>query len=342
MVKNISRNVGIDLLRVWMCFGVILVHFWNPETTSNDILRFILIQTQQLAVPVFMTISFVVVSKKDIGFSFTNEKLIKRLKRLIVPILFWCLVYYLVFFFAQIFTGKDYQLSVPSFLSQLIIGHVYNKPMWFMNALVYFTLLFFFIYRCKKHYQYIFLVIMAIISFLMEYLGLNHIWFDFMPESIGIPLGRFINMLPFACTGILLIQTDIISRIKSYKLALAGLILIFMLICLAIPTWDGDLYGSCGFRLFFMSVILVIIFYNITLDKCPNIILKVISILSKYTLGIYCIHNMIGGIYNQMIASRFELQTNTFLESCVIFAVSLLLSIIIYLVPIKIIKKTVS
>lgn len=99
--------------------------------------------------------------------------------------------------------------------------------MWFMNTLLYFILLFFLTYKSNKYFQYIFLVMITLISFLMQYLGSNHTWFDFMPESIGIPMGRFVNMLPFACTGILLIQTDIISKIRNIKSALASLIPFF-------------------------------------------------------------------------------------------------------------------
>lgn len=56
-----NHNFGIDILRVWMCFEVILMHFWRyTPSDGNEILNFMKVFRcfEQVAVPCFMFISF--------------------------------------------------------------------------------------------------------------------------------------------------------------------------------------------------------------------------------------------------------------------------------------------
>lgn len=343
--KTNQRNLGIDFLRVWMCFGVVLIHFWMPESTNSEAVRYFIHQTQQLAVPVFMLISFVVLSKEDTGFLMSKEKLENRLRRLIIPITIWAIVYAVIYLLAQTLLHKDYNINIGTFLSQLFLGHEYNKPMWFQNTLVYFTVSFYVIYKVEERWRgtCIFcLSFLAVLSFVLQYTGMNHQMLDSLEDNIKIPLGRFINMLPYACIGILLVQTRVLNFLRSHPISVLVLTILFILIIVLIPEWGADTFGSNGLRLIIMSISFVAIFYVLPFEKIPSGCYKLISFFSKYTLGIYCIHNMIGGFYNQVLVSRFGFPYYSLLECLIVFTVSLVISVLIYHIPNKYCKSIVS
>ena len=340
-----QRNLGIDFLRVWMCFGVVLIHFWMPESTNSEIERWFIHQTQQLAVPVFMLISFVVLSKEGTGFLMSKEKLGKRLKRLAIPVAIWAIVYAAIYLLAQTLLHKDYNINIGTFLSQLFIGHEYNKPMWFQNTLIYFTVLFYLIYKVDEHWRgggILCLLMLTMVSFVFQYSGLNHQMLDSIEENIRIPLGRFINMLPYACMGILLVQSGVLNYLRSHPISVLVLTTVFVLICIFVPEWGTDTFGSNGLGLYLMCISLVAIFYILPFEKLPLGCQKIISVFSKYTLGIYCIHNMIGGFYNQILVPRFGFPYYSLIECLIVFAVSLVISVLIYQIPNKFCKSIVS
>ena len=83
------HNYGIALLRMLMCFEVILSHFWTEGRTRhvpplNELLG--------VHVPVFMFLSFYLTEKTFLEKS--PEKAWKRLRRLAVPHVAWAFVYW--------------------------------------------------------------------------------------------------------------------------------------------------------------------------------------------------------------------------------------------------------
>ena len=345
MEKNINRNVGLDVLRDGMCFGVILIHFWLPDSTTNDYLKYCIVQTQQLAVPVFMLVSFIVVSKPELGFDMPLDRFKKRLNRLCLPILIWAIVYAFVFLIAQLVLNKEYNITPYAFIRQIFIGHEYNKPMWFQNTLFYFTCIFFVLYKLYDNVKRFALSILICVPFILQYTGYNHVLLDGLPENVSIPCGRFINMLPYACFGILLVQSGILGRYKDSRYrnhVIIVMLLVFALVTTLITPWSQDTFGSCGFRLLVMTVSLVCVGYLLPMEKMKTWIYSAIQFLSKYCLGVYCIHNMVGGFYNQIIVSRFNLAQGSVTECIIIFALSISLCWLISYIPIKTIKKIVS
>lgn len=347
MEKNINRNIGLDTLRVIMCFGVILVHFWAPSQSGNSFSDFCIIQIQQLAVPVFMMISFIVLSKEDVGFISDNPNLKKRITRLLIPIIFWAVAYYFVLFIAEYFVEKDYDFSYLTFCYQIFVGHEYNKPMWFQNVLLYLTLIIFFVYKGNKHLQYPIAILCIAIPFTLQYTDYNHRLFDLVSDHLSIPLGRFVNMLPYAFAGILAMQLNILSSFKQHKfISLLLLSMVFVTVTYFVPGWHADSFGSNGIRLFIMVISLVSISYvNPPLfegKKVSTYYRGLIGFLSKYTLGIYCVHNMIGAIYSQIIASRLGIDPQSLISCFIIFMISLTICFLLSFIPNKYIQKSIS
>lgn len=51
-----KKNVGLCILRAWMCFEVILTHFWRSSVSGTGI-RYLFFRMRAYHVPIFMFMS---------------------------------------------------------------------------------------------------------------------------------------------------------------------------------------------------------------------------------------------------------------------------------------------
>lgn len=51
------KNIGLCILRAWMCFEVVLSHFWIPSTPVEGI-QYLFYIVREYHVPAFMFMSF--------------------------------------------------------------------------------------------------------------------------------------------------------------------------------------------------------------------------------------------------------------------------------------------
>ena len=82
------------VLRVIMCFMVVLCHYWDP-LNYQGILQFVS-WMRVFAVSVFMLMSFVLVQKTLV--SHDKGKIINRFKRLLIPQIGWTLIYWVAYY----------------------------------------------------------------------------------------------------------------------------------------------------------------------------------------------------------------------------------------------------
>ena len=119
--KTKKINVGISLLRIWMCFEVILCHFkyWDNEPILfpyNYLKSF-----QNLAVPTFMLLAFILT---DINkFSKDENKIKNRYYRLVLPQVFWTIIYFLLYYILDYFLNTKLENGIKDFFFQLIYLH---------------------------------------------------------------------------------------------------------------------------------------------------------------------------------------------------------------------------
>lgn len=114
------------------------------------------------------------------------------------------------------------------------------------------------------------------------------------------------------------------------------LLIVFIVFAQFTTTINGFHYQ--GIRLLVISTSMFCIFKLLPINIIKNEKLKNhINEIAKYTLGIYCIHRMIGYI----ITTYFINIDYKFIESMIIFIVSLIAIWIIGHIPLKIVKKSV-
>ncbi len=305
-------NLFIALLRFWLCLEVVYIHF-PIKSEIRGIFSKVLFFSRSEAVPVFFFLAFFFFTNKlNNCTKFSDIK--ERLKRLILPQIGWAFIYYILYCSIElVFTKKT--LPISCFFWQLTTGHsvILNPSMWFQVDLIAITILFAFLFIYLREKVYPILIVLLVISFFIQYLGWNfHLW-SAMRDELRYPLGRLIEMLPYACAGILaahvsnLTQSSfhVIEMLKCflrngpihYRLIMTffwGGSYFFFKKILSIPTPNG--FDYCGLQLFLSSLSLVTFVFMIPDYAFVHNAKVEISckILTKYTLGIYCAHRLVG------------------------------------------------
>lgn len=324
-------NYGIALLKVWMCFEVVMCHFDVRviSVKSYDILRI----SKEFAVPCFMIISFYYFAKSDFN-DLSNIKY--RMLRLIIPHISWSIVY----FGAHICTSNDGIINaLLKLVLQIGFGHTLNAAMWFQVDLIAITALYIWGKRKWNINLKKLSIIGLVIAYAMQYTGINYEIFSKLPYSMSYTLGRIAEMFPFAAAGYLLgsknLLMDIKIKIKREKLYLyeiLGIIVGGYVLRSCLLRGKGFGYNG-GLDILITACLINILFYCIS-DVMPKILLPFVKKFASYTMGIYFSHNLIG-----RILLKFFPQGNGIIFSLMVFGGALIFCWVISKIPNKQIKS---
>ncbi len=332
-------NAGLDLLRAFMSFQVILCHFWDGAGTGWKIwLDFF----RGYAVPVFMLMSFFLTEKTLI--SCDGKKIKKRLKRLLIPFLFWPFVYWFVFNIVNLWKS-EYELgcSITDLLWQLFMGHTFNAAMWYQLDLILLTLFFVGI-LCffKRYYMHIFYICMMAAWF-FQYSGWNKQLFGGLRFEMTYPLGRLAEMLPYAVCGFAM------ARLRGHKdlghtlVPGGGIIasILFIMLVRYYPVFvEIDGFGYSGFRRFFVAIALVALFYLLPFHKLPGAVLRLLYKSTRFTMGIYCMHLLVGQLLRVMFM-ELNIAVSPLKQCVLIYILCYIISYGLSKIPVAFVQKLV-
>ena len=332
-------------MRIFMCFEVVLCHFLDTVNISQKLLPFSAIRVY--AVPCFMILSFYLfgdtLEARPKGF------LKKRLLRLVWPLVGWAVIYAVVYAVFQMIYPQYWLIGgIESFFWQMLTGNSpLNASMWYQFSLIVITLLITVIVRENRNLRTYFLILLALIALGMEYSGANSLLFGSLRNELKYPLGRTIEMIPFAVMGLLLCYWGFakdFSYIKNKAFSAfcgCGICVAFTVLLLKcnFPVPNGFEYG--GIKPILISFVLFAFFAFLPLYHLPDFIQKLLSKLSGLTLGIYCIHRMVG-VFATLVLNLLNIHLHSFWFCVFIYGISLVLSYFICLIPLEAAKKLVS
>ena len=300
MQEKKSLNVGLNLLRIVLTFGVVLDHFWwtaTPEAYTG--IDRGLWQLRTLAVPAFMTMTFFFTANR-----FRNGDvpwLRKRFVRLYEPFVFWALVYYVVRLVVARFDAW-YDVGFTDLLWQLVLGSSQRLCMqfWFHGDLIILTALFFLAFRVVRSAKAnLYLALGAIVlGFTLQYTPLNDRMFGWMPFGAKYPLGRLACMLPYAGAGFLLAAAkDGLERVSGgmrVAVALFGLWLAWLVTYCPVCPLPPSVPGYAGLSMNLIAWGVMAAFYYLPFDRMPAAVTNAVLGVSKYCMGVYCFHLLFG------------------------------------------------
>jgi len=318
-----SRNYGVEILRMIMAFFVILEHFYKPKKITLHKIA----NKLRFHVPIFLIISFYYLNNNLVDRKVNKIK--ERLKRLLIPYLFYPIIIYIVNNFLYIiFSLKKLKISLNLLIIQFIVGRYLCPVLWFQFNLILITILFYIIAFIFKSNYLSFLQILGIFSYLFQFSNINYNYFKVYIHYIKYSVGYFAETLPIAVTGLSISSIDIIN-ISKKKYLLNIIIYIYLLFILFNYKIFSPVkgFGKQGILYNIEAVSFFLIFSLIQLDNFNKKILIYIKHLTSFTPGIYFLHISIYHISKTKISL---IKNNTFLGCLLIYLISYLISFIGY------------
>ena len=324
--KNI--NYGLELLRMLLCFWVVLYHFLK-KSDNKLILSF---KKKMFHVPSFFFISFYflfpIINRRK------TDKMILRLERLLIPYFFWpsftwC-INNLSFLKFKKSRFKRF-LTLYDLFEQLITGRTLYVHFWFLFNLLFFTIIFF-ILSILFEVNIILKItqVISIVSYILQYSTYNYIFFDKYKDCISHSIGHFVESFPLSITAFILYKFNIPDKLGNIRYTsifycfLGNYFIYKYEIFMKIKIY-GYTYSYNGFEKNIFALLSFIGFYLIPIDCLKSNKLKIfIKYASNYTQGIYCIHTTIIYYTTHYI---FHLK-RTFNGCLIIYFVSYLISFI--------------
>ena len=292
-IKYDKINYGFSLLKMLMAFEVILGHFviWD-EYDPRLVWPFR--ELISLAVPCFMILSFYLTAKSYLVRD--DEKFKVRIRKLIIPLVVWAIIYYVIYALIDAFMHKNLHSGPMDLVWQILTGQstYLNPSMWYHFDVIIVTIVFYLIFRYLDNKKgYAALVVLTIFCYVMQFSGINRALFENLQFELKYPLGRILEMIPFAFIGFTLKYFNIYERIKKYRYIIMPLCIVMFFSAYSIPFTILNDFGFAGFCKPYMAISIVTFAFMVPLDNLSLNLKKAILKITDYSLGIYCIHRLI-------------------------------------------------
>jgi fucose 4-O-acetylase-like acetyltransferase len=150
----------------------------------------------------------------------TIIKIKQRFQRILIPYIIWPIF---IFIFNNIlvkifyFTKFQRKLKLKDLVLQLIFGFRFQVVFYYQFNLLFLTLIFTIISILSNNHFIIIFQIFLITAYLFQYSCWNKYIFKKYALAVRIPLGSFLELLPFAVAGTTLHYLDIIRKLKINK-----------------------------------------------------------------------------------------------------------------------------
>ena len=267
-----------------------LILFHCISNSKNIILNTIL--KKKFHVPCFFFISFYyffpIIKNRD------SNKMRLRLERLFVPYLIWPV-------FIWIFNNILYliikenrfrrMLSFNELYIQILTGRKFFIQLWFIFNIIFISIFIFLIPFINSNIFIIILNIFSILCYLVQKYEKSYFFYSQFNDCIAHSVGHLIISFPIAITAFSSNKINLIYYFEKINNKLFLLILFLISSSLFIK---GKSYTYCGIDKNLFSLFIFYIAHLLPLNKYLNKNSKhIISILTSYTNGIYCLHIII-------------------------------------------------
>lgn len=272
-----QRNYVFDLLKIILTFLVVNIHIRNVFHGKVNFLE----SYGYLAVPLFMTLSFFLMNKYFSQMKLPFSIVLPRIKRLFFPLVFWSGVGFLL---------KPSLINFKNILLQLMTGKVVNTPIYYLDLLILFTLIFWLITYIPPKFRFPLYIVIIIVAFVLEYTGINTHYFNLTIVQVKKSYGQIVELIKYAALGMIFGKLANQNYKRIILFSLAGLTLFLLLIFNFPQPWG---YNYSGLKLFFGTILVFSFLLLIGRINYPSIISKFIDVFGGYSFGVYLFHIML-------------------------------------------------
>lgn len=278
MVKKVlggqARNTIFDLLKIILTFLVVNVHIRNVTHGEVNFLE----AYGYYAVPLFVSLSFFLMSKYFSQIRLPISVLLPRIKRLVLPLIFWSGVGFLL---------KPDLISLKNIILQIFTGKVVNTPLYYLIILICLTFIFWLITYLPSRFRTPLYMIIIVTAIILEYAGVNTHFFNLFADEVRKSYGQIVELVKYASLGMLFATLINRSKRRLVLFFLAGFTLILLIFFKFPQPWG---YNYSGIKLFLGTIFVLSSVLLIGPTNFPEKINKVIYIMGGYSFGVYLCH----------------------------------------------------
>jgi peptidoglycan/LPS O-acetylase OafA/YrhL len=273
-VKQLARNITFDLLKIILTFLVVNIHIRNVTHGKINFLE----SYGYYAVPLFISLSFFLMSKYFSQIRLSISVLLSRIKRLVLPLIFWSGIGFFL---------KPNLISTKNIFLQLFTGKVVDTPLYYLIILICLTFIFWLItYLHTKFRTLLYMVIIAV-AIILEYSGVNTRFFNLFADEVRKSYGQIVELVKYASLGMLFATLINRSKRRLILLSLSGFTLLLLIFFKFPQPWG---YNYSGIKLFLGTIFVLSSVLLIGPINFPEKINKVINMMGGYSFGVYLCH----------------------------------------------------
>ncbi|MDT3393875.1 MAG: acyltransferase, partial [Bacillota bacterium] len=292
-----QRVYFMDCLNIVAIMAVILLHTSGTVFSyrmDNHWLLAVLMQVIFIwAVPIFFMLSGANLLNYSERYD-TKTFFKKRWARVVVPFIFWSIVWYL-------YTAQQNKqgLSVIKFIDNFLSGSI-TPTFWFFYDIIAFYLAVPFLTKLftvanKDSLKYLLCLMLGVQSLLAYFLGIFHQHIFSLFTHIPLVSNQYFI---FFCLGWFLKNTNDFQRRKKLIYFLGIISVIAMFLLTVFLSYNQGRLDDAGFQLFGLPVVLLTLSIWLLCESmfqskfilAHGNFIKILRELSAASLGIYCIH----------------------------------------------------
>ena len=272
-----ERSPVFDILRFILVVLVVNLHIRIITSSPENFLE----QFVYIAVPLFLVLSFYLMSKYLLQYRLPITSIFKRIKRLILPLIFWSVIGYAVY--PSLFSWHH-------LFRQLLTGSALNVPLYYLVLLTIFTFIFWVCTYIPLKTRWIIFAVITSLTFIVQYSNFNYEFFNHLSDSAyRTTYGRFAELIPYPIMGLLF--GYLLREIKKNNFIIGVLFFVFaILFFIASYTRQPNGFHYSGIALFSITIAIfsaVLLLSKISLKLQFN---RVTDELGKLSFGVYLMH----------------------------------------------------
>jgi hypothetical protein len=298
--------LGIEILRMFLSFFIVVVHAFNKYYARSKILLFPF-NALFYYIPTFFVISFFFNYKTFVRKNL--DKIKERFLRILIPYYIWPTIFFIRYHSFNYLNGIIESDKLKNLYYQYLIGDGFHGVFWFLFNLIFISLLFIIIIFLFKTNYLLIIIIIGIILSVFEYSGYISQFFSNYNHPILHSVKPLSSSFIYSISGFFFGFFNILDYFKNFRIKVISIFLFsFFLI---IGSQNLFLIKYYIIRIDFVSIGLFLIFALFPFDKIKyNFIISIIKQITSYTRGVYYLHPEIHSIfkYNLKVIKNRELK----------------------------------
>lgn len=323
--NSLSRNVGIDVLKVVACFLIVSLHTIN---STFGLLHRIIISTSVIGIPIFFTASGLFILSKD---SVKYSYIFKKIGKVLAVCFMWECLYSIVLFIVK----HEWRPFLGSFLYDFLQKGLFFH-FWYLGSMIILYLLCPILHKLIKRKPKLFIG-------LTIYLGIVNVLLDVMQLIEGKQfvlnvvqtLRIWIWLFYFMSGGVIAVLCKKKSKIQ---LSYAWLCISYLIMLSWILLGRRYVYGNLIIEGDYsgLPIILFVLGCTAFFYKKSNVDSAFVKLshAAKYNMGIYIIHPFVLSILGHFFEKFMSDKLLNILFCLIVYFVSLLITKIIYKIPV--------